>query len=84
MDRRDFLKKSLILGGITGASFFINSRETLIAESKNNMDLSKDLVAIKGGEPEIMFDKAIKDLGGMSSFVRKGAEGCNKTQYRME
>ena len=31
-----------------------------------------DLVAIKGGEPHIMFDKAIESFGGMKAFVKKG------------
>ena len=31
-----------------------------------------DLAAIKGGEPDAMFDEAIKALGGMSKFVKKG------------
>lgn len=30
------------------------------------------MVAIKGGEPEIMFDQAIAALGGMQAFVKKG------------
>ena len=71
MDRRDFLKKGLILGGAVGASFFINCKKTIIAQDKGNQDLLTDLVAIKGGEPEEMFDKAIKELGGMSRFVKK-------------
>jgi uncharacterized protein (DUF362 family) len=32
--------------------------------------LPYDLVAIKGGEPDVMFDKAIASLGGMKQFVR--------------
>ncbi len=68
MDRREFIKKSLILGGITGASFFINKGKSLFSQSNSY----PDLVAIKGGEPEIMFDKAIKELGGMGAFVKKG------------
>jgi len=34
--------------------------------------LPYDLIAIKGGEPELMFDEAIKALGGMQNFVKKG------------
>jgi uncharacterized protein (DUF362 family) len=30
------------------------------------------MVAIKGGEPEVMFDQAIKAMGGMQAFVKKG------------
>jgi uncharacterized protein (DUF362 family) len=31
-----------------------------------------DLVAVKGGEPAMMFDKAIESMGGMKAFVKKG------------
>ena len=34
--------------------------------------LPYDLVAVKGGEPEVMFDKAIESLGGIGTFVQKG------------
>jgi uncharacterized protein (DUF362 family) len=67
MNRREFLKNSLILGGVTATSFFIKSKKNIIAQSKP----MPDLVAIKGGEPELMFDNGIKALGGMSSFVKK-------------
>jgi uncharacterized protein (DUF362 family) len=33
--------------------------------------LPYDLVAVRNGEPEIMFDKAIESLGGMGAFVKK-------------
>ena len=31
-----------------------------------------DLVAVMGGEPEVMFRRAITELGGMDRFVKKG------------
>jgi uncharacterized protein (DUF362 family) len=31
-----------------------------------------DLVAVKGGEPAALFDRAIEELGGMQAFVKKG------------
>jgi uncharacterized protein (DUF362 family) len=31
-----------------------------------------DLVAVKGGEPNVMFDRAIESLGGMKAFVSRG------------
>lgn len=34
--------------------------------------LPYDMVAVKGGEPDVMFDKAIASLGGMQAFVKKG------------
>ena len=31
-----------------------------------------DMIAVKGGEPDVMFDKAIAAMGGMKRFVKKG------------
>ena len=72
MDRRDFIKKSIQAGIILGtASTFgkhLNFFSSIVSNSKTNYDL----VAIKGGEPDLMFDKAIESLGGMKSFIKKG------------
>ncbi|PKL81975.1 MAG: tat (twin-arginine translocation) pathway signal sequence [Ignavibacteriae bacterium HGW-Ignavibacteriae-3] len=68
MDRRDFLKTGLLAGasfavpGIYG-SYFAKSSKVFVS--------NYDLVAIKNGEPEVMFDKGIEQLGGMKSFVKK-------------
>jgi uncharacterized protein (DUF362 family) len=70
MDRRDFIKKS-IAAGIAGSALpFINYKNILA----NNMlfEQNFDLVAVKGGEPEEMFDKAIAEFGGIKKFVKKG------------
>ena len=68
MDRRNFIKKSV------GAGFFIGS--SALATQKllaSELSLSPyDLVAVKGGEPDLMFDKAIAAMGGMSNYVKKG------------
>jgi uncharacterized protein (DUF362 family) len=74
MKRRDFVK-NLGLGVLaTGALSRLGA--TPVAELGNLPDPSPsgpfDLVAVKGGEPEVMFDKAIAALGGMSQFVKKG------------
>lgn len=36
------------------------------------MPANPDLVAVKGGSAEVMFEKAIAAMGGMNSFVQKG------------
>jgi uncharacterized protein (DUF362 family) len=70
MDRRDFIKKSIAAGLAGSALPFINYKNifanNLLSEQKY------DLVAVKGGEPEEMFDKAIAELGGVKKFVKKG------------
>ncbi len=70
MERREFFKKSLA-AGLAGVAFpYINFNKALAKESS---PVSKyDLVAIKGGEAEDMFDKAIAELGGLKSFIKKG------------
>ena len=71
MDRREFIRKGMQAGFIAGTAIpFINYSESF---SKQSISSTRyDLVAIKGGEPDAMFDKAISSLGGMKSFVKKG------------
>jgi uncharacterized protein (DUF362 family) len=70
MDRRDFIKKS-IAAGIAGSALpFINYKNILA--NNRLFEQNFDLVAVKGGEPEEMFDKAIAEFGGIKKFVKKG------------
>ncbi|UCH13646.1 MAG: DUF362 domain-containing protein [Bacteroidales bacterium] len=72
MKRREFIKKSVGAGVVAGTAISVLNNESLFAINKyKSDDLPYDLVAIKGGGPEAMFDKAIASLGGMSKFVRK-------------
>ncbi|MDR2836427.1 MAG: DUF362 domain-containing protein [Bacteroidales bacterium] len=79
MDRREFLKAI----AITGAAFTIKNvggnmdlfSQTISKSSTDAIGTTSakyDLVAVMGGEPEVMFQKAIAELGGMSVFVKKG------------
>ncbi|MDR3609246.1 MAG: DUF362 domain-containing protein [Ignavibacteriaceae bacterium] len=72
MDRRDFLKKSVFLGATAGLAGSLGSLTNVLANTKFYSPKSYDLVAIKGGEPAVMFDKAMESFGGMKSFVKKG------------
>jgi uncharacterized protein (DUF362 family) len=64
MDRRVFLKT-----GITaGAALALAKYDTLFAGSA----AYPDMVAVKGGEPDLMLDKALEAIGGIKSFVKKG------------
>jgi len=71
MKRRDFVKTSI------SASMLAASASTMGLASYNNLfgyspDAPYDLVAVKGGEPELMFDRAIASVGGMKSLVARG------------
>ncbi|MDR0553648.1 MAG: DUF362 domain-containing protein [Treponema sp.] len=70
MNRRDFLKKTVSLG--FGAGLLLLPKglrsEAALAAQENY----PDLVALKGGSPEAMFDRGIRLLGGMGRFVRNG------------
>jgi len=87
MKRRDFISKGLGAAALAGASLSIPFNNKLFGNPSSPNPLFPpsppplfhstpllpyDLVAIKGGEPEVMFDKAIEVLGGMKAFVQKG------------
>ncbi|MDR0374656.1 MAG: DUF362 domain-containing protein [Treponema sp.] len=71
MDRREFLKKSAAIG--VGAGLLLlpkGVREgALLAAQEGGYP---DLVAVRGGTPEAMFDRGMRLLGGMGRFVKNG------------
>lgn len=70
MNRRDFLKKSSY-AGISAYAYLSLGTNFIVANSKTTQTDLYDLVAIKGGKPDSMFDTAIQSLGGMKNFVKK-------------
>ena len=78
MDRRDFLKAVAVTG--VAFSLKMSGGMSILAQSVKSSTSSQnvDLVAVLGGEPEIMFRKAIAEIGGMSKFVKKGQKVCIK------
>jgi uncharacterized protein (DUF362 family) len=71
MERRDFIKRSALATMALGSSLNPGKFSSLFANSLA-AGTAYDLVAIKGGEPDVMFDKGIASLGGMTNFVKKG------------
>jgi uncharacterized protein (DUF362 family) len=69
MDRRAFVKTGL---GATALVAFGKYSGALSAPLANVSRLPFDLVAVRGGEPEVMFDRGIDALGGIQAFVKKG------------
>ncbi len=69
-DRREFLKQGIALGLVAGTSVFLGKTVNIWAKEATRN--TPDLVAVKNGEPEAMFKKAISLMGGMEQFVKKG------------
>jgi uncharacterized protein (DUF362 family) len=74
MDRRDFMKKILGGGIVVGGTVAFGGYGRLLSAAPLAAPAAYDLVAVKGGEPEAMFDRAIDALGGMQGFVPKGSK----------
>jgi len=68
MDRRTFFKKSLAASVTVGSYLAFGKYDEVFAFPPSPFDL----VAVKAGEPDAMFDKGIEALGGMKTFVKKG------------
>ncbi len=69
MKRRDFIEKSVKAGLLAGAAFSTFNPAELFASISSEQ---YQLAAIKGAEPDVMFDEGIKALGGINRFVKKG------------
>ena len=72
MERSKFIK-TIALGSVAGALSM--QSENAFAKSNNvaaPAQLPYDLVAVMGGEPEVMYARAIASLGGISQFVKQG------------
>jgi uncharacterized protein (DUF362 family) len=78
MDRRDFLK----VLAVTGAAFTLKMSDGLELFAQNVKTTSNgkavDVVAVLGGEPEVMLRKALAEIGGIGKFVKKGQKVCIK------
>ncbi|MBN2572377.1 MAG: DUF362 domain-containing protein, partial [Ignavibacteriales bacterium] len=74
MKRREFIKKSIGAGIVAGTALSAGNISRIFEKSNNYFTDTYDLVAVKNGEPDVMFDKAIEALGGIGKFV-----GKNKT-----
>lgn len=69
MNRKEFLKTL----GVAGTTFAVNGFDALDVFAQNTeKDGPVDLVAVMGGEPNILFQKAIAEFSGMERFVKKG------------
>lgn len=71
MERRDFIKTL----AVAGAAITVHRAQAMdvLAQTFTNAAGNKvDMVAVMGGEPEVMFRRAIEELGGMKAFIKPG------------
>ncbi|MCC8180303.1 MAG: DUF362 domain-containing protein [Planctomycetes bacterium] len=91
MDRRDFLKAGVAagiglgLGSVGSIGSFSSSGAVPIIGGARGFGTAAagepglpDIVAVRNGEPDQMFDSGIAAMGGMRRFVRQGQTVCIK------
>ncbi len=63
MDRRDFIKTLAVAGAVMTVQR--SEAMDILAQKLTDANGGKvDLVAVIGGEPEVMFQRAIAEMGG--------------------
>lgn len=72
MKRRDFLRAGAIMSASAAVSLKFDSLQAALNSNTIAVETAPDLVAVMGGEPEAMLDKALEALGGIGNFVKKG------------
>jgi Uncharacterized conserved protein len=70
MERRDFIKKSVVAGAALSLTF--EDLSAALSTNKIAVETAPDMVAVMGGEPKEMLEKALEALGGIEKFVKKG------------
>jgi uncharacterized protein (DUF362 family) len=70
MKRREFIWKTASAGFVAGSALSVTGFSSLFGNEFNGNQAPYDLVAVRGGEPDVMFDRAIEAMGGMQNFVK--------------
>ncbi|MDR1936968.1 MAG: DUF362 domain-containing protein [Tannerellaceae bacterium] len=70
MKRRDFLRTSVVASAALTLNF--DGLQSALASNATAVEEAPDLVAVMGGEPEAMLDKALEALGGIGKYIKKG------------
>ena len=74
MRRRDFFKSAAVVGlaSVLKTNVFGATLNSVAPSSKMAVQSEPDMVAVMGGEPEVMLTRALKEFGGIGHFVKKG------------
>lgn len=69
MKRRDFIRTGVEAGLLSGAFPLFGGLDFIQGQPFTDQ---YDLAAVRGGQPEEMFERAIDAMGGMNHYVKKG------------
>jgi len=72
MKRREFLRSSALIGASAAVSLKFDGLQAALGSGKMAVEAAPDMVAVMGGEPVEMLDKALEALGGIENFVKNG------------
>ena len=70
MRRKDFLKAVTLAGAAAGAGIW--NGVNVFAQTDESKNDECELAIVIGGEPDVMFQKAISAFGGLGKFVKSG------------
>jgi uncharacterized protein (DUF362 family) len=69
MKRRDFLKTSAAVGV---AALTFDKLQAAMSSNSLTVESAPDMVAVMGGEPAQLLERALKEMGGIGKYVKKG------------
>jgi uncharacterized protein (DUF362 family) len=69
MKRRDFLKTTAAMGA---AALTFEQLQAALGSNNLMVESVPDMVAVMGGEPEQLLERALKEMGGIGKYVKKG------------
>jgi len=69
MKRRDFIKASAAVG-VAALSF--DKLQAALTKNELMVETAPDMVAVMGGEPAQLLDRALQEMGGIEKYVKKG------------
>ena len=72
MKRRIFLRTSALMSASAALTLKFNGLQAALTSNNMHIVAVPDLVAVMGGEPAAMLDKALETLGGIGNFVKRG------------
>ena len=69
MKRRDFIKATAAVGV---AALTFDQLQAAITRNQIMVESAPDMVAVMGGEPAQLLERALTEMGGIEKFVKKG------------